>query len=95
MTDDRRTRPWRKLRVIVEVTVPPNSRARERDLVYMVHSSVPETFKLPRPIHADARECAVRVKTFSSFWPAFLRIERGLNPNTFKKVKVKDDNNGL
>lgn len=92
---DRRERPWRKLRVIVEVTVPPNSRARESDLVHMVHSSLPEEFSLPRPIHNDARKCAVRVKTFSSFWPAFLRIERGLGPNTRRKVKQNDENNGL
>lgn len=87
MTDDLRQRPWRKLRVIVEVTVPPTSRARERDLIYMVHSSIPDTFKLPRPVHADARECAVRVKSFSSFWPAFLRKEKGLPVNVRRKPK--------
>lgn len=87
---DRRERPWRKLRVIVEVTVPPNSRARESDLVHMVHASLPDCFDLPRPIHNDARKAAVRVKTFTSFWPAFLRIERGLGPNTLKRVKPKE-----
>lgn len=87
---DRRERPWRKLRVVVEVTVPPNSRADERDLAYMVNDALPATFALPRPVHNDARECAVRTKTFSSFWPAFLRREKGLNPTTLKKVKAKD-----
>lgn len=92
---DRRERPWRKLRVIVEVTVPPNSRADERDLAYMVEDALPATFALPRPIHNDARQCAVRVKSFTSFLPAFLRREKGLNPRTLKKVKHDDEYNGL
>lgn len=89
---DRRERPWRKLRVIVEVTVPPNSRAREKDLQYMVHEALPNAFRLPRPIHNDAREAVVRVKSFTSFWPMFLRKEKGLT--NFRR-KVKDDDHGL
>lgn len=91
MTDDLRERPWRKLRVIVEVSVPPTSRARESDLVHLVHAALPVTLKLPRPMHKDARDCAVRVKSFASFWPAFLRIERGLSINT--RRKPNDDGN--
>lgn len=62
----------------------------------MVEDALPATLALPRPLANDARECAVRTKMFSSFWPAFLRREKGLNPITLKKVKVKDDEyNGL
>lgn len=76
--DDYRKLPWRKLRVVVEVTVPPRNRTRERDLLYAVHSLLPDHFLLPRASHADAHRFAVRVKSFSSFWPAFLRLERGI-----------------
>lgn len=89
-SSDRRERPWRKLRVIVEVTVPPNSRAREKDLKYMVEEALPHSFKLPRPIHNDARDAAVRVKGFGSFWPVFLRKERGLK-NIFNRKKGTHD----
>lgn len=93
---DRRERPWRKLRVIVEVTVPPNSRAREKDLVYAVNEALPRTFKLPRPIHADFHEAVVRIKMFTSFWPMFLRKERGLsNFNRKKKKETTDVYHGL
>lgn len=92
MASDRRERPWRKLRVVVEVTVPPNSRATERDLIYHVTENMPHTVKLKRPIHADAYEAVVRVKSFTSFWPMFLRKEKGLS--NFKR-KVTDDDHGL
>lgn len=94
---DGRERPWRKLRVVVEVTVPPHSRAREKDLQYMVSEALPAVFKLPRPVHDNAREAAVRVKSFTSFWPAFLRKEKGLHPLTKKKVQPheEDPDNGL
>lgn len=93
---DRRERPWRKLRVVVEVTVPPTSRASERDLVYAVNEALPRTFKLPRPIHSNFYEAVVRVKSFASFWPMFLRIERGLKTN-FKRKKdtTSDEYRGL
>lgn len=92
---DRRERPWRKLRVIVEVTVPPNSRAREKDLVYAVSESLPHTFKLPRPMHRDFHEAVIRVKSFMSFWPAFLRKERGLKINFHRKKEPVDVYHGL
>jgi len=95
MTDDRRERPWRKLRVIVEVTVPPTSRARERDLVHFVAEHIPHLARLPRPIHDNAHEAAVRIKSFTSFWPAFLRLEKGLRTNFRKKEKRDDPYNGL
>lgn len=75
---DRRKRPWKKLRVVVEVTVPPNCRAKEKDLAYHVEQALPHTMMLPRPIHHDAYTAVARVKTFTSFWPAFLRLEKGL-----------------
>ena len=75
---DHRTRSWRRLRVIVEVTVPPTSRATEKDLAYLVGEALPHTFGLPRPIHRDAHWAVARVKAFTPFWPMFLRKEKGL-----------------
>lgn len=75
---DKRAKPWTKLRVIVEVTVPPTSRASEKDLQYAVREAMPNSVQLRRPIHDDARPAVVRVKGFTSFWPAFLRLEKGI-----------------
>lgn len=76
---DRRERPWKKLRVIVEVSVPPTCRAQEKDLLHEIEQQIAHTVKLPRPIHNNAHEAVVRLKSFTSFWPAFLRKERGLS----------------
>lgn len=75
---DRRERPWKKLRVIVEVTVPPTSRATEKDLKWHVEENLPDYIELKRPLHANAFRSKVRVKAFTSFWPVFLRLEKGL-----------------
>lgn len=88
---DRRERPWTKHRVVVEVTVPPHSKVRERDLVNAVVKSLPPTLTAQRPEREESFVPSFRVKAFSSFWPAFLRIERGIPINT----KRKDPNNGL
>lgn len=93
--NDRRERPWKKLRVIVEVTVPPHSRAREKDLIYHVVEKMPRTVKFKRPIHTDAYEAVVRVKSFTSFWPMFLRKEKGLSNFKKKEPKHNDEYNGL
>lgn len=91
--DDRRKRPWQKLRVIVEVTVPPHSKVRERDLLHAVAENLPKDLtRLPRPINSEGFVPSFRVKAFSRFWPAFLRIERGLSINTKPK---KDPYQGL
>lgn len=90
MVSDRRERPWKKLRVIVEVTVPPNCRAQEKDLAHEIEQQIARTVRLPRPIHANAYEAVVRLKSFTSFWPAFLRKERGL-PLGRKKEQKEDD----
>ena len=87
---DRRTRPWRKLRVVVEVSVPPNNRSSSRDLIYHLRDQMPDMIALPRPIHNNAHFAKLHYKTFSSFLPAYLRAERGLKPRT----KKKDDHNG-
>jgi len=68
---DLRKRPWKVLRVVVEVTVPNTSRADEGDLAYLVESGLSRTLKLPRPIHDNAHEAVVRVKQFNKFWPMF------------------------
>lgn len=92
---DRRERPWKKLRVIVEVTVPPHSRAQEKDLIHEIEQQIAKTVKLPRPIHANAFEAVVRLKSFTSFWPMFLRKERGLSIGKKKEPKRNDEYNGL
>lgn len=80
---DRRERPWRKLRVVVEVTVPPNNRAREKDLIHEIEQTLAcSTVKLPRPLSADFYEAKLHLKSFTSFWPWFLRKERGLSIKT-------------
>ena len=89
--DDRRERPWKKLRVVVEVSVPPHSRADEKDLKHLVEEALPRMFKLPRPIHANTYEAVVRVKAFKPFWPVFLRKEKGIRTGR----KPKDQYNGL
>lgn len=78
MIDDRRNKPWRKLRVIVEVTVPPLSNATEKDLAYLVRDALPIHLQLRRPIHDNAFQAVTRVKQFGPFWPMFLRAEKGI-----------------
>jgi len=70
MASDQRQKPWRKLRAVVEVTVPPTSRADEKDLVYLVQQALPRELALPRPIHANARLCSVRVRAFGPYYRA-------------------------
>lgn len=96
MIDDRRERPWKKLRVVVEVTVPPASRATEKDLIYMVEAQLERSVVLPRPTHRDGHVSAVRVKSFTRFWPWFLKKERGLSIRKPNKDNTRhDENNGL
>lgn len=84
---DRRERPWRKLRIVVEVSVPPTNPAKERDLMRLVRAGVPVTLPFSRGVGDEPFMAAVRLKTFSQFWPSFLRAEKGLNPFNYKKVK--------
>ncbi len=97
---DRRERPWRKLRVVVEVTVPPTSRASEKDLMYAVREAMPYSVKLPRPVHKDHHDSVVRLKTFNAFWPAFRKAQAGIvnvvRRSTHKPLPKPDvDYNGL
>lgn len=75
---DRRERPWKTLRVVVEVKVPPNSKATEKDLLYHVQQHLPATVGMRRPIHKDCYWATVRTKTFGAFMPAHRRLEKGL-----------------
>lgn len=93
---DMRERPWKKLRIVVEVTVPPTSRATEKDLLYVVESQLGSTVKLRRPVHDNAYEAALRIKTFTKFWPWFLKKERGISISKKKKKdKTHDPFHGL
>lgn len=66
---DHRQRPWKKLRVVVEVTVPPTSRATEKDLVFMLQDALPRSLKLPRAEHPLAWTANLRFKTWGRFFP--------------------------
>jgi hypothetical protein len=91
--EDRRKRPWKKLRVVVEVSIPPTSRALEKDLKFLVEDALPKVLGLPRPMHNNAIEAVVRVKGFLSFLPVYLRQERDKSK---RKDKSNDDPyNGL
>lgn len=76
MSDDRRKRPWRKLHVVVEVTVPPTNRAQEKDLVAAIRDWLPDTVALPTPYVNNRHNAAVRVKAFKPFYRAMKVIER-------------------
>lgn len=98
MPKDRRERPWKKLRVVIEVTVPPTSRATElHSLVKLTLDQVAKIV-LRRPEHANAFEAPIRLKLFTQFWPWFLRKERGLSIKDIRKQKKESKNdpyNGL
>ncbi len=68
MTDNRQ-RPWKKLRVVVEVTVPPTSRATEKDLAYMLKEALPRSLALPRDKRPDTHVSTLRFKTWKAFFP--------------------------
>lgn len=70
MIPDRRNRPWRRLRVVVEVTVPPTSRATEKDLRYAIEGALPREVALPRPEHRDAHVAPLRLKLWAPFFTA-------------------------
>lgn len=75
---DRRERPWKRLRVVVEVTVPPTSRATEKDLMHELRENLPATVTLPRPIHDNAYTAPLRFKTLGSWLPAIrLKLKKG------------------
>lgn len=69
---DRRERSWRKLRVVVEVTVPPTNRATEKDLMQQMQDWGPDTLSFPRSAVHGAYIANVRYKTFGRFVPAYL-----------------------
>lgn len=79
--DDRRTRPWKKLRVVVEVTVPPTNRATEADLAKAVQAELGYNVELPGNLRSNPYIGVFRVKMFTAFWPVFKRIELGLKPH--------------
>jgi len=62
-------RPWKKLRVVVEVTVPPASRATEKDLKYRLEQELPRCMALPRLDHPQAVFPNLRFKTWAAFFP--------------------------
>lgn len=93
MIGDRRERPWKKVRVVVEVTVPPASRIQEIHLKRLVEDALPKQFDLPVPLHANAFTAAVRVKGFLAFLPSYFRYE--VHSKKMKKDYANDPNKGL
>ncbi len=73
---DRRHRPWRVLRVVVEVSVPPTNRAAEKHLASAVREWLPDTLAMPVPLHANHHNAAVRVKAFKPVYKAAKLAER-------------------
>lgn len=66
---DRRNRPWKKLRVVVEVTVPPTNRATEKTLKHYLEDALDRSVMLPNRHHKDAYEAPIRVKMWSRVFP--------------------------
>lgn len=91
---DRRERPWKKLRVVVEVTVPPTNRSTEKDLMYQISQSLSHSLSMPRMGYPGSYPAVVRLKTFTAFYPAFRRAEKGIvntRRNRQKPVLVEPD----
>ena len=76
MMNDLRKKPWRKVRVVVEVTVPPTNRTQEKHLVAAVRDWLPDSLALPVPLHANHHRAAVRVKGFGPYYRATKVLER-------------------
>ncbi len=73
---NRRTRPWRKLAVVVEVTVPPTNRSLEKHLAAQVRDWLPDHLCLPVSLVANHHKAAVRVKAFKPYYRAAKIAER-------------------
>lgn len=74
--------PWRVLRVVVEVRVPPKTPADEKDLLNALREFLPRSVLLPRPQHPRRQEGVIRTKSFASFWPAHARMQGWRKPVT-------------
>jgi hypothetical protein len=68
--------PWKVLRVVVEVKVPPTSRATEKDLMFQITENMPRNIALPRDHSKDAHVAPIRVKSWRSWWPVFRITEK-------------------
>ena len=66
---DRRNRPWKKLRVVVEVSVPPTNRATEKTLKHYLEDTLDREVALPNRFHKDAHVAPLRFKTWGRFFP--------------------------
>ena len=75
---DLRKRPWKTLRVVVEVKVPPTNSSTEKDLRYLLQERLPESLALPRFEHPRADYGKLRFKLWSRFFPmARLKFRKG------------------
>ena len=63
----------KKLRVVVELSLPATTLATEKDLQEAVMKSLPAQLSLKRS------RGSLRVKLFGQFWPMFLKAESGTN----------------
>jgi hypothetical protein len=87
-TRGRKQRPWRTLRCIVEVKLPPSNRSTEKDLVYQVERRL-ETgyFHMPRALHADHYVANPKVKGFTHVFRA--EAKRPPERSDFERLVLK------
>lgn len=80
-TRGRKQRPWRTLRCVVEVKVPPSNRSDEGDLVYHVREALADyqndrtpfgLIPLPRA-HGENYQAVPRIKRWSKVFEQALR----------------------
>jgi hypothetical protein len=76
--------PWKVLRVVIEVRVPPKTPATEKDLIARVRELLPDYLLLPYATHPRRQRGALRFKSFASFWPAHAREQGWRKPSTIR-----------
>lgn len=73
-TRGRKQRPWRTLRCVVEVKVPPSNRSDEKDLIYHVNEALNDyqndrtpfgLIPMPRSHHPERYDAVPRVKAWT------------------------------
>lgn len=56
--------PWRTLRCVVEVKVPPSNRSDEKDLIHQVRQQLDSHLAMPRPLDPNHHASRPEVKSF-------------------------------
>jgi hypothetical protein len=86
-------RPWRTLRCVVEVKVPPSNRSDEKDLIYHVEQQLLNGMFLPRAMHDDKYYARPKVKRFRPVFVAEQRTLAGMtpkaSPSAFEQLVIR------